>query len=80
MGNNSAEEITINRKSMLVNSLPLKLKPDEEYMSEYTYNFAPGTKAALNPFVVTISDGKLTETVRVNFVALKKGYQGGPQA
>ncbi|MGE3439285.1 MAG: beta-galactosidase [Blastocatellales bacterium] len=73
MGNNSAEEITISRKSMLVNSLPLKLKPDEEYMSTYTYNFAPGTKAALNPFAVTISDGKLTETVRVNFVALKKG-------
>jgi hypothetical protein len=73
MGNNSAEEITINRRSMLVNSLPLKLKPDEEYMSVYTYNFAPSNKAALNPFVVTISDGKLTETARVNFVALKKG-------
>jgi hypothetical protein len=73
MGNNSAEEVTINRKSMLVNSLPLKLKPDEEYMSTYTYNFAPGTKAALNPFAVTISDGKLTETATVNFVALKKG-------
>ncbi len=73
MGNNSAEEITINRKSMLVNSLPLKLKLDEEYMSAYTYNFAPGTKAALNPFAVTISDGKLTETIQVNFVALKKG-------
>jgi hypothetical protein len=73
MGNNSAEEITINRKSMLVNSLPLRLNPDEEYMSAYTYNFAPGTKAALNPFTVTISDGKLTETISVNFVALKKG-------
>lgn len=73
VGNNSAEEITINRKSTLINSLPLKLKPDEEYMFTYTYNFAPGTKSALNPFAVTISDGKLTETARVNFVSLKKG-------
>ena len=73
MGNNCVEEITINRKSMLVSSLPLKLKPDEEYMYTYTYNFTPGTKAALNPFTVTISDGKLTETARVNFVALRKG-------
>jgi hypothetical protein len=73
MGNNSAQEITINRRSTLVDSLPLKLKPDEEYMSVYTYNFAPGAKAALNPFAVLISDGKLTDTIRVNFVAFKKG-------
>jgi hypothetical protein len=51
----------------------LKLKPDEEYLSAYTYNFPPGTKAALNPFAVTISDGKTTETAKVNFVALRKG-------
>ena len=73
MGNNSAEEITINRKSLLVDSLPLRLKPDEEYLSTYTYNFVPGTKAALNPFAVTISDGRTTETAKVNFVALRKG-------
>jgi beta-galactosidase GanA len=73
MNNNSAEEITINRQSLLVNSFPLKLKPDEEFLSTYTYNFPPGTKAALNPFAVTISDGKTTETARVNFVALRKG-------
>ncbi len=73
MGNNSAEEITVNRKSLLADSLPLKLKPDEEYMSTYIYNFPPGTKAALNPFSVMISDGKTTETARVNFVALRKG-------
>jgi hypothetical protein len=73
MGNNSAEEITINRQSLLVDSLPLRLKPDEEYMSTYTFGFPPGTKAALNPFTVTISDGQTTETARVNFVALRKG-------
>ncbi|MCI0523683.1 MAG: hypothetical protein L0Y75_00330, partial [Acidobacteria bacterium] len=73
MGNNSAEAITINRKSMLVSSLPLNLKPDEEYMSAYSYNFVPETKAVLNPFTVTIGDGKLTETARVNCVALRKG-------
>ncbi len=73
INNNSAEEITINRKSILVTSLPLKLRPDEEYLSTYTYGFPPGTKAALNPFAVTISDGKTTETANVNFVALRKG-------
>ncbi len=73
LGNNSSEEITINRKSMDVNALPLKLKPDEEYMFTYAYNFTPGTKSALNSFTVAISDGKLTETARVNFVALRKG-------
>src|SRR5262249_10303232 len=73
VGNNSSEEITVNRKSMDVSSLPLKLKPDEENMFTYTYNFAPGTKSALNSFAATISDGKLTETARVNFVALRKG-------
>jgi len=73
MGNNSAEEMTIDRKSILGDSPPLKLSPGEEYMVTYTYNFAPGTKSALNPFAVTISDGKLTETVKVNFVALRRG-------
>ncbi|MGH9847502.1 MAG: hypothetical protein ACREEM_53090, partial [Blastocatellia bacterium] len=75
-GNNTAQDITLTRKSLLVNSLPLKLRPDEEYLSTYTYNFAPGTKSALNPFAVTISegsDGQLTETAHVNFVALRKG-------
>jgi hypothetical protein len=71
--NNSPQEITLSRKSVLVNSLPLKLRPDEEYISTYTYNFAPGEKSALNPFVVTISDGTLTETANVGFVALRKG-------
>jgi hypothetical protein len=73
IGNNGPQEITINRKSTLVDSLPLRLKPDEEYMSAYTYNFVPGTRSALNPFAVTISDGKTTETARVNFVALRRG-------
>ena len=73
VGNNAAEEITINRKSMPGDSLPLKLRPDEEHMFAYTYSFVPGTKSAVHPFAVTIGDGKLTETARVNFVALRKG-------
>src|SRR4030095_2532933 len=70
--NNTSQEITLSRKTMLIDSLPLKLKPDEEYLSTYTYNFAPGTKSALDPFKVMISDGKLTEIAAVNFVALRK--------
>src|SRR5262245_56094535 len=73
VGNNAAEEITINRKSMSLDSPPLKLRPDEEYMFTYAYNFVSGTKSAVNPFTVEISDGKTTETARVNFVALRKG-------
>jgi hypothetical protein len=73
MVNNSAEDLTLTRQSLLVNSFPLRLRPDEEYLSTYTFNFPPGTKAALNPFAVTISDGKTTETAKVNFVALRKG-------
>jgi hypothetical protein len=73
LGNNSAEPITLTRTSILVNSLPLKLAPDEEVTSTYTYNFAPGTRSALNPFVVNISDGRTTEAARMNFVALRKG-------
>jgi hypothetical protein len=73
MTNNSAEDLTLTRQSLLVNSFPLRLRPGEEYLSTYTFNFPPGTKAALNPFAVTISDGKATETARVNFVALRKG-------
>jgi Glycosyl hydrolases family 35 len=73
VGNNAVEEITINRKSMFLDSAPLKLRPDEEYMFTYAYNFVSGTKSAVHPFTVTISDGKTTETARVNFVALRKG-------
>ncbi|HKQ80184.1 MAG TPA: beta-galactosidase [Blastocatellia bacterium] len=73
VGNNAAEEITINRKSMSLDSPPLKLKPGEEYLATYSYNFVPGTKSVIHPFTVTISDGKTTETARVNFVALRKG-------
>jgi hypothetical protein len=72
-GNNSAEEITLIRKSQLISAFPLKLRPDEEFMDTFTYNFAPGTKAALNPFNVAISDGKTTENATVYFVALRKG-------
>ncbi|MGH9835009.1 MAG: hypothetical protein ACRD9Y_18465, partial [Blastocatellia bacterium] len=73
MINNSAEDLTLTRKSLLVNSFPLRLRPDDEFLSTYTYNFPPGTKAALNPFAVTISDGKTTETAKMNFVAIRKG-------
>lgn len=73
LGNNSTEPITLARTSLLVNSLPQRLAPDEEVTSTYTYNFAPGTKSALNPFVVNISDGRTTEMARMNFVALRKG-------
>ena len=71
--NHTGGEITLSRRSTLVDSLPLKLRPDEEYLSTYTYGFAPGGKSALNPFAVTISDGLRTEVARVNFVALRKG-------
>ncbi len=71
--NNSVEEITIDRKSILGDSPPMKLAPDGEHLFTYTYNFAPGTKSAIHPFAITVSDGKLAETIRVNFVALRKG-------
>ncbi|MDQ3011475.1 MAG: beta-galactosidase [Acidobacteriota bacterium] len=72
-GNNTAQPITLSRESLLVNGLPLKLAPEEEIQSAFSYNFAPGEKSALNPFNVTLSDGKLTEIARVNFIALRKG-------
>lgn len=71
--NNTSGEITLSRRSILVDSLPLKLGADEEYLSAYNYGFAPGAKSAINPFAVTISDGRVTEVARVNFVALRKG-------
>jgi hypothetical protein len=71
-GNNAAEDITLTRQSLLVNALPVRLRPGEEYFSTFTYNFAPGEKSVLNPFAVQISDGKRTETALVNFVALRK--------
>ncbi|MEO6723828.1 MAG: beta-galactosidase [Blastocatellia bacterium] len=71
--NNTSQPITLARNSMLVNGLPLKLAPEEENQSTFTYNFAPGTKSALNPFNVTLSDGQLIETARVNLIALRKG-------
>jgi hypothetical protein len=73
MSNNSAGPINLTRSSLLVNSLPLRLGPDEEYQNTYTYNFAPGTKSVLNPFEVKIGDGRSTATARVVFVALRKG-------
>jgi hypothetical protein len=73
LGNNSSQPITIARQSLLVSGLPLKLAPEEEIQTTFTYNFAPGTKSALNPFNVTLSDGQLTETAKVNLLALRKG-------
>ena len=71
--NNSTERITLTRTNPLLTSLPLTLGPDEELMSSYTFNYAPGEKSALNPFVVSVSDGKTTKQVKVNFVTLRKG-------
>lgn len=72
-GNNTSQPITLKRDAMLLNALPLKLSPDEEMQSTFTFNFPPGTKTALHKFDVTLSDGVLTETARVNLVALRKG-------
>ncbi|MFN0086809.1 MAG: beta-galactosidase [Blastocatellia bacterium] len=71
--NHTGGEITLSRRSRLVDSLPLKLGPDEEYLSTYNFSFAPGSKSALNPFAVTITDGRATEVARVTFVALRRG-------
>lgn len=73
LANNSSKPITLTRVSTLVTSFPLRLRPDEEYLGQYTYNFSPGTKSVINPFSVTISDGEKTEVARVNFIALRKG-------
>jgi hypothetical protein len=72
LGNNSAEPITLSRSSLLVNSAPMRLGPNEEYQVTYTYNFAPGTKSVLNPFEVKIGDGVSTANARVVLVALRK--------
>jgi len=72
-GNNTSQPISLARESLLVGALPLKLTPEEEIQSTFTYNYAPGEKSALNPFNVTLSDGKLTETAKVYLLALRKG-------
>ena len=72
-GNNTGQRITLKRDALLLNAPPLSLSPDEEMQSTFTYNFPPGTKSALHPFNVTLSDGVATETVRINFLALRKG-------
>lgn len=72
-GNNTSQPITLKRDAVLLNALPLKLAPDEEMQSTFTFNFPPGTKTALHKFDVTLSDGVLTETAKVNLLALRKG-------
>ncbi len=71
--NNSEETITLSRSSMLVSSLPVKLGKDEQYMNTFIYGFPAGTRSALHPFSISVSDGRRTETANVNFVALRKG-------
>ncbi|HQR33666.1 MAG TPA: beta-galactosidase [Blastocatellia bacterium] len=73
IGNNTGQRITLKRDALLLNAPPLSLSPDEEMQSTFTFNFPPGTKSALHPFNVTLSDGVATETVRINFLALRKG-------
>lgn len=73
LSNNSHEPITLAHTSLPVNSLPLRLAPDQEVTSTYIYNFATGAPSVLTPFVVNISDGRRTEAARMNFVALRKG-------
>ncbi len=73
VGNNTSQPITLKRESLFLNALPLKLAPDEEMQSTFTFNYAPGEKSALNQFNVTLSDGALTETARVVPVTLRKG-------
>ena len=68
-----AKEALSERLSLLLNALPLKLAPDEEMQSTYSFNYVPGEKSALNPFNVNLSDGKLSETVKVHLLALRKG-------
>ncbi|MBP6823667.1 MAG: hypothetical protein KA368_19110, partial [Acidobacteria bacterium] len=45
----------------------------EEMQRTFTFNFPPGTKTALHKFNITLSDGVLTETAKVNLLALRKG-------
>lgn len=72
-GNNTSQPITLSRESLLLTALPLKLAPDEELQSEFTFNYTPGEKSAINPFNIKLSDGALTETARVNLLTLRKG-------
>ncbi len=71
--NHMSKELNLSRQSMLVNALPMRLQPEEEILTTYTYKFEPNTKSVLHPFRVTASDGTLTENIEVNFVALRKG-------
>ena len=72
-GNNTSQPITLRRESLFLNALPLKLAPDEEMQSAFTFNYAPGEKSALNQFTITLSDSALTETAKVNLLTLRKG-------
>ncbi len=72
-GNNTGQRIALRRDALLLNAPALSLAPDEEMQSTFTFNFPPGTKSALHPFNVTLSDGVLTETAKVYFLALRKG-------
>lgn len=72
-GNNTSQPTTLSRESLLLTALPLKLAPDEEMQSEFTFNYAPGEKSAINPFNIKLSDGTLTETAKVNLLTLRKG-------
>ncbi len=71
--NRSAQPLTLNRSALGVAAEPLKLKPAEVIVAEYTYSFAPGAAQVLQPFEITLSDGTTTEVVKAVFVALKKG-------
>ena len=73
MTNHSAQPLTLNRSALGVASVPLKLKPDEVVVADYTYSFAPGAAQVLNPFEISISDGTTNEVAKAAFVALKKG-------
>lgn len=73
VGNNTSQRMTLKRDAMFLNAPPLNLAPDEEMQSTFTFNYAPGEKSALNQFTVTLSDGALTETVRVAPLTLRKG-------
>lgn len=72
-GNNTEQRIALKRDALLLSAPALSLAPDEEMQSTFTFNFPPGTKTALHPFNVTLSDGVLTETAKINLLALRKG-------
>lgn len=73
VANNTSQRMTLKRESLFLNAPPLSLSPDEEMQSTFTFNYAPGEKSALNQFNVTLSDGNLTETVRIAPLTLRKG-------